>query len=154
APLLWSDWMWRTGIGGSIPSMAAYVFAVVGVFRLTRMLLQGELSTPPASQTSAWIAAGVFAFNPNLLYLQATAMTESLYLALFIWATIYLADFLRCADNEHQTDGAWRGLFRCALCIAGAELTRYDGWFLAAMIGTIAVIKTIGRWSDPVLRAS
>src|ERR1700737_5661167 len=25
-PLLFSNWMWNSGVGGSIPSMAAYVF--------------------------------------------------------------------------------------------------------------------------------
>ena len=27
-PFLVSDWLWRTGVGGSIPSMVAYVFSV------------------------------------------------------------------------------------------------------------------------------
>src|SRR6266550_785529 len=28
-PLVASDWAWQTGLGGSLPSMAAYVFGVV-----------------------------------------------------------------------------------------------------------------------------
>ena len=28
--------MWQRGVGGSIPSMAAYVFGVIGMFRLVR----------------------------------------------------------------------------------------------------------------------
>ena len=35
----------------------------------------------------------IYAANPNLIYLQATAMTESLYLALFIWAVVYFNEF-------------------------------------------------------------
>jgi hypothetical protein len=35
-PFLLSNWMWKTGIGGSVPSMLAYVFLVSGVFRLVR----------------------------------------------------------------------------------------------------------------------
>src|SRR5579872_5627247 len=31
-PFVVSDWSWRTGVGGSIPSMVAYVFAVLGIF--------------------------------------------------------------------------------------------------------------------------
>src|SRR6266480_7787385 len=38
-PFLLSGWMWRTGLGGSIPSMVAYVFGAVGIFRLTRNAL-------------------------------------------------------------------------------------------------------------------
>src|ERR1700757_975751 len=38
-PFLISKWMWRTGIGGSIPSMLAYVFSVTGIFRLMKTVL-------------------------------------------------------------------------------------------------------------------
>src|SRR5437899_10029792 len=38
-PFLVSDWMWRSGVGGSIPSMVAYVLGVMGIFRLTRDML-------------------------------------------------------------------------------------------------------------------
>ena len=83
-PFLVSDWMWRTGIGGSIPSMIAYVLGVMGIFRLTRGLLDRAESSRGQARLGAWPAAVIFGANPNLLYLQATAMTESLYLALFI----------------------------------------------------------------------
>src|SRR4030088_1514096 len=35
-PFLISHEMWRRGVGGSLPSMAAYVFGVIGMFRLVR----------------------------------------------------------------------------------------------------------------------
>src|SRR5437879_6762427 len=35
-PFLISDEMWHSGVGGSIPSLVAYVLGVVGVFRLAR----------------------------------------------------------------------------------------------------------------------
>src|SRR5881628_3120303 len=35
-PFLVSDRLWRTGVGGSIPSMIAYVFGAVGILRLVR----------------------------------------------------------------------------------------------------------------------
>src|SRR5216684_1641335 len=37
-PCLLSRWLWQTGIGGSIPSMIAYVLGVMGIFRFTRGL--------------------------------------------------------------------------------------------------------------------
>ena len=86
--------------------------------------------------------------NPNLLYLQATAMTESLYLALFVWALVYFAQFLEGAPQG----GSGSKLTRCGLCLAGAELTRYDGWFLAAAIGAVVAVLMITRWQDPKVR--
>src|ERR1043166_1305629 len=32
-PFLVRRWLWQTGIGGSLPSLAAYIFGVVGIFR-------------------------------------------------------------------------------------------------------------------------
>lgn len=149
-PFLLSKWMWQTGVGGSIPSMVGCVFGVIGIFRLTRGVLEQNVGTRPAARLGAWIAALVYGANPNLLYLQATAMTESLYLALFIWAVVYFAEFLR-TTRQHESN-ARSGLTRCALCLAGAELTRYDGWFLAAAIGSTVALLLLRRWQDHTFR--
>ena len=151
-PFLASHWMWQTGVGGSIPSMLAYILSVVGVFRLTRALLD-DAGTPPAANAGAWLAAAAFAMNPNLLYLQSTAMTEPVYLAFFVWAVVYFADLLRAVRPEMNRSAAIRALYRCSACLAGAELTRYDGWFLAAVTGAVMLAHLRNRWRDPVLRA-
>src|SRR5262252_8924547 len=71
-PFIISMKMWRTGAGGSIPSMAAYVFGAIGIFRLTRNALsQAAMPDAPAS-IAAWIAALIYAANPNLIYMQST----------------------------------------------------------------------------------
>ncbi len=124
-----NDRLWQTGLGASIPSMIAYVAGVLGVFRLVRSL---------ASGVAAWIAALIYALNPNLLYMQSTAMGESLYLALFVWSVVYFAEFARQArDNAEQ---AGKSLKKCGLMVSAAMLVRYDGWFLAAVIGASTVI--------------
>ena len=58
-------------------------------------------------RTAAWVAALIFAFNPNIIYMQSTAMTEPLYLALMIWALVYFADFVRLAKTMGIVR-AWR----------------------------------------------
>jgi len=131
-PFLLSDGMWQSGVGGSIPSMAAYVFGVVGIFRLVRSAPGSGRDANVAVRIAAWIAALTYAANPNLIYLQGTAMTEPLYLAWFIWAIVYF--------NEFVVDGKTRALPKCGLCLAGACLTRYDGWFLAAAIGVAVLL--------------
>ncbi|MGA9207191.1 MAG: hypothetical protein WB347_05285 [Terriglobales bacterium] len=120
-PFLVSDWMWRTGVGGSIVSMIAYVAGTVGVFRLVRAR---------TSSAAGWLAAAIYALNPNLIYLQATAMTESLYLALFVWAVVFLDETVRPSEPEQIPERA-RSLERAAILLAAAMLTRYDGWWLA-----------------------
>src|ERR1700739_3262120 len=83
-PFLISDEMWQRGVGGSIPSMGAYVFGVVGMFRLGRGVLSGSAKPDRAARVAAWTAALVYAANPNLIYLQSTAMGEAVYIAFFI----------------------------------------------------------------------
>ncbi|HWZ46157.1 MAG TPA: hypothetical protein VNW97_21980 [Candidatus Saccharimonadales bacterium] len=123
APFLLNDTLWRSGIGGCIPSMVAYVAGALGIFRLV-----GGRS----SRTVAWLAALIYALNPNLVYMQATPMAEAIYLALFIWAVVYFDEFRRVAATSPQS--ARRLLLRCGLSLSAAMLVRYDGWFLAACI--------------------
>ena len=137
-PFLLSNWMWKTGVGGSIPSMLAYALSVVGVFRLTRSVLGRSVANGALARLGAWTAALAYALNPNLVYLQSTAMTEALSLALFVWALVFFDQFFAKRDF----DAARRLLLKSALCVAGAELTRYDGWFLAAVLG-LAVVVTL-----------
>ncbi|HEV2400489.1 MAG TPA: hypothetical protein VGS27_26355 [Candidatus Sulfotelmatobacter sp.] len=136
-PFIVSMKMWRTGAGGSIPSMAAYVFGVIGIFRLTRNALSSTAEPDPPARIAAWIAAAVYAANPNLVYMQATAMGESLYLAFFIWAVGYLVEAVKSDP---------KALLKCGLCLAAACLTRYDGWFLTIAITASVLMYSI--WSE------
>ncbi len=167
-PFIWPDKMWQSGIGGAIPSMIAYVLGVVGIFRLVEVLLAAgkrgqerrKDQNPDAepngtgAQIGGYIAAFVYAANPNLLYTQTTALTETLELAFFIWAIVYFGDFVREAGEHELTSEARRALRNCGLCVACAELTRYDGWFLAGMLGVIVAAMAVSHWRHRILRGS
>jgi len=133
-PFLISNRMWQQGIGGSVPSMVAYVFATIGIFRLTRGTLSRTAVPDGPSRTAAWIAAAIFAANPNLIYMQTTAMGESLYLAFFIWSIVYFSEWMR---------GDQKALIKCGLCLTAACLTRYDGWFLAVAMAGVACLRAL-----------
>lgn len=139
-PFLLSHSLWRSGIGGSIPSLLAFVAGVLGVFRLVRDALSADGQAEPSVRASAWLAALIFAANPNVIYLQTTAMTEVLYLALFIWAMVFFGEFVRQAFriDEDMRLASSRALVKCAWCLAAASLTRYDGWCLSVAIGAAA----------------
>jgi hypothetical protein len=138
-PFLISNGMWRLGVGGSIPSMAAYDFGVIGMFRLIRGALSRDLEPDAPARIAAWTAALVYAANPNLIYIQTTAMGEALYLAFFVWALVYLAEAAR-GDAKSPTKSLTSSLTKCGCCLAAACLTRYDGWFLAATIAAGVVV--------------
>jgi len=135
-PFVASKFLWQTGIGGAIPSMIAYVFSVAGIFQLVRIVL--PTSTAAAGRFASWLAAATFALNPNLIYLQTTAMTEPVYLAFFIWAVVFFAAAIRsCARGEEKKANS--ELVRSGFCLIGACFTRYDGWLLAAVMWVLVV---------------
>jgi len=127
-PFVVNDRLWRTGIGASIPSMLAYIAGTLGIFRLVRSV---------ATRTTAWLAALIFALNPNVIYMQSTAMTEPLYLALMIWALVYFVDFVQLANRDAKS--ARVALQKCAFAVGADMLVRYGGWFLAAVLGLAAL---------------
>ncbi len=164
-PFVAADSMWQSGMGGAIPSMVAYVAGTLGVFRLVRRALPDS----GTARVTAWLAAATYATNPNLLYLQTTAMTEPLYLALFIWATVFFAEYAaprvgaeaRGANPWHHQRGAdlndrGRALRWCAVMLGLAMLTRYDGWFAAAVFAIAALALWIADsaansiWQSPL----
>ena len=135
-PFVVNDWMWRTGAGGAIPSMIAYVLGVVGIFRVLRAR---------TTRWTAWVGAGVYGLNPSLLYMQSTPMTESIFLAAMIWSVVYLDKYARglfppgYGYGDPASLPPWKALERCGLCLFAAILTRYDGWVLAFLIGMVAL---------------
>src|SRR3984957_9083268 len=123
-PFLLSDSAWQSGIGGSIPSIVAYAFGAAGIFRLVRHALSGNSQPIVGARNAALLSAIIYAANPNLIYLQITAMTEAVYLALFIWAVAYFSEFLQESSRGAQ-DAASSSLTKCGLCVAAACLPRY-----------------------------
>lgn len=133
-PFIWVDTLWRSGIAGAIPGMVAYVLGALGIFRLVGVR---------AGQPAAYLASAIYALNPNLLYMQTTAMNEPIFLAFFIWSVVWLDEFLRAAFPSRNRDVGTartkprRALEYCGIVMAGGALTRYDGWFSAAVLGVI-----------------
>jgi hypothetical protein len=139
-PFVWNKALWMSGIAGSVVSMAAYVLGALGIFRLVRA---------HAPRPAAYLACGIYALNPNLLYLQTTAMNEPLYLAFFIWAIVYFDEWLRGIGGEamdvangRPTERALEG---CGIALAGGAATRYDGWFFGAIMGVL-IVGVFVRW--------
>jgi len=120
---------WANGIAGLIPSALAYIASCAGIYRLARHWLR-----PPA----ALVGLAFFALNPNLLYLQTTAMTEPLFLCEMIWVSVWLVEWREAVKNEPRR--AARLLYCVALALVAAVFTRYDGWVLTFFAWTLVGI--------------
>jgi hypothetical protein len=129
-PLVAFDPLFRTGLGGSVVSGAAYIISCLVLWEIV-FLLTGN-------KAAAFFGFLVFSLNPNVLYMQSTPMTELLLICLYLLSTYYFLIFLK---NNADTVA----LIRAAFFGLGASITRYDGWLLvlieAAMLGLLYLIR-------------
>src|SRR5678816_660066 len=117
-PFVMLDSWWRSGLSGVFLSVACFVLAGAFLFAAARRIY--------GSAGAALATTLLFALNPEILYLQATPMTELLFLAslaAMLWATVWFRD--------SQSLGA---ILIAAAASNAASLTRYEGWFLIPFV--------------------
>ncbi|HEX4771734.1 MAG TPA: hypothetical protein VH351_12925 [Bryobacteraceae bacterium] len=113
-PFVGSTPLWSTGLAGTIPVAACFVFAGTCFYLAARSIYQ--------DWRAAAAVVGCFALNPNILYLASIPMTEVVFFAA-------LALFLLCYARfriSNRLGWVVCGVFACWMM----SLTRYDGWFL------------------------
>lgn len=119
------DSFYRTGASATAISVAAFAVAVTAL----AWLVGRATGAVPA----ALAAAVVLAANPNLLYLQATPMTESLGAGFML---LGLGLTVRWTDR-----GFPRSTWAPGLALAAACLTRYEAWpFTATLLVLVGVV--------------
>ena len=131
---------WANGLAGAIPSALAYIAACVGIYRLARHWLQ---PLPSA------LALTFFALNPNLLYLQTTAMTEPLFVCEMVWVAVWLVQWRASLDADQKKLRRTQALI--AALLVAAIFTRYDGWIMALVAWSAmgAALLRRGRLRSP-----
>ncbi|MHB0865632.1 MAG: glycosyltransferase family 39 protein [Minisyncoccota bacterium] len=117
-PFVYFDFLWRTGLAGSIVSGIAFVISSLYIYKLAHLLTK--------KTGAAFIAALVFMLNPNILYLQSTPMTELPLIVFFVLSSYFFIRFL-LDDTKLLMLIAAAGFGFCA------SLSRYDGWALVMM---------------------
>ena len=118
-PFVRRDDLWRSGIAGAIPFAFFFVIGSCFLFAAVRRIFQ--------STAAGATAVALCALNPNLLYIQATPMTEAMFFGC-------LAAILYFTVRFRETQ-AWWAVFGAGAAVCLATLTRYDGWFLIPFVG-------------------
>ncbi len=130
----WNDYLWATGLAGSIVGMGCYLGTVVYAFLSARRLSQNSCAS--------FIGTLVFILNPNVLYLQATPMSEPV-----CWVTMTASCYYLLAWAQEDRK---KYLLLVAACTFLATLARYDGWFLFVVF--LLVIPLTGMLKHHSLR--
>ena len=131
-PFIWNNYLWQTGLAGSLAAMPCYVVAALYVFRSARKLTRNS--------GAAFVGSLAFILNPNVLYLQSTPLSETVCMA-----TLALSCYFFLCWIE---DGTTKSLVITAAFTFLATLARYDGWPIFVAIWVfIPVIGLMKRYS-------
>lgn len=114
APLAADTHLWRTGLAGSLVSMAAYCTAAWFTFRLGLEMNR--------NLAAGFAALAVFLLCPNMLYVASTPLTEPLTI---LWAILTVYGLFR-----YQVSGSTKCLAGAAFAALLGTLTRYDEWYV------------------------
>lgn len=123
-PFIRSMQLWQTGLAAAPMSTLSFAISVAGMWRLSRRMMRVRW---------ALVATAFYALNANLLFLATTAMTEALFLMLFVWSIVVTMEGIS-ALRENRTAAAKGRLVLAGLLVAGMVFTRYDGWIVGAVL--------------------
>ncbi len=127
-PLISNDRLWRSGLAGAIPSSICFVIAGTFLFAAMRRAAH--------SSAVACATLGLFALNPNLLYLASTPMTETVEFAALM-ALLYFTVLF------HQTQ-SFAAVAGAGIASLAASLARYEGWFAIPFVALYFLIAGRG----------
>ena len=133
-PFVYFDFLWKTGLAGSIVSGFFYILSALFIYKLVLLLTK--------SNGASFVGGLVFLLNPNIFYLQATPMTELILIAFFTISNYFFVKFiLNYKDYTSLIYAAFFGFL--------ATLSRYDGWFLVFIqFLTIPIIFLLKKGVD------
>ncbi len=126
-PFVYFDFLWRTGLAGSIVSGVSYILSALLIFKLSKMLTKNSFL--------AFVSSFIFMSNPNVLYMQSTPMTELVLIVFFVLNTYFFIKFLK-------KEGDIVSLMLAAFFGFCCTLSRYDGWFLVLTEAFVIVVYT------------
>jgi len=121
------DWMYRTGASAIAMSIACFAVTVACISAIVR--------AANGTRTGAVLAAALFAFNPNVLYLQSTPMTEPLLFALAALAVLHLVQWAAADALPIRRAAGWTIVLAC--------LTRYEAW---PIVGAAMALAALAKW--------
>jgi Dolichyl-phosphate-mannose-protein mannosyltransferase len=125
-PFVKIDWLYFHGLAGTPISMICFVLTVLLIYKLIEKVI---------GPFPAFCGSALYLTNPNMLYLQTTALTENLSI-LFMVASVYL--FVLFTGNKNR-----KYLAACSFLSALGVLCRYENWFCFGLIGILLIVINI-----------
>jgi hypothetical protein len=130
-PFIRNDFLWHSGIAGSLVNMPAYILASVFIYKSLFLITE--------SNGAAFFGSLIYMINPNMLYMQTTAMSEVLFTMLLSGSVYFLLKWW-----QHMRYIPY--LMLASAFVFLSSLSRYEGWGLAiastVCVSILSFIKT------------
>ncbi len=135
-PFNYIDYLWHTGLGGSIVNLVSFVLTACCIFLSIRLITSHRLSQ--------YLGTLIFVINPNILYLQTTAMSEIFFLMLITAGVYYLMKWNISGEK------VW--FMYASIIMALAVGSRYEGWTYAIVCTVVFIFLIWSKDRSKVLR--
>ncbi|MHB1067782.1 MAG: hypothetical protein ACYC2Z_10230 [Candidatus Nanopelagicales bacterium] len=126
--------LWQTGLGGSMLGVIALGVSAAALWRVAYRVGFGR--------AARFVVVGAFVFNPTMLYLSTTALTEPVLIAALLASLAGLAGWITAMPAI--SPGAL-AVF-AGVPVTLAVLSRYEGWAFVAVSCVFIVIASWRRW--------
>lgn len=128
-PFIWITPLYYSGVAGALAGGIAYVVMAVFIYKILLGLTSHRIA--------ALTGVAVFAFNPNILYLQTTAMMEPAFFATTVVAIYYLQQWIQSERHGY--------LVTSAVAVLLSTLTRYEAWVMATIFVVIVACVCVRK---------
>jgi hypothetical protein len=129
-PFIKNDFMWHSGLAGSLVSMPMYILSVYFVYKTILLITKNIFS--------GLLGALTMILNINFLYLQSTAMTESLFVATLTGSVYFLTKWAH--------DYKIHSLIFAATFFLLSSINRYEGWPVVMGASIIVFVISLKKY--------
>lgn len=139
-PFVMNDFLFRTGLAGTIVSTISSAVIALVLFRIVKMQFN--------SARAGLLASALYMMNPSVIYMGTVPMMEAPFMMFFMVSVYYLQKWWYYYNsNNNNIWKQYRTITKCALAISAATLTRYEGWLLpfGVMLVLFIVMMIIRR---------
>jgi hypothetical protein len=133
APFVASDFLFHTGMAGTIVSSISTAVTAVLIFRIVKMQFN--------SKAAGLLASALYLMNPSVIYMGVVPMMEAPFMMFFMLSVYYLQKWYFLHMSKDSTLKQYRTIMKCTIAISGACLTRYEAWLLP--MGLIFVMLSV-----------
>lgn len=121
-PFVTNDFLFHTGLAGTIVSTSSMAVTAVVIFRIVKLQF--------GSARAGLLGSCLYLANPSVIYIGIIPMMEAPFMMFFVLFVYYVQKWHHIYTTGGNTWDQYRIILKCAVAVLLATLTRYEGWIL------------------------